>query len=187
MLVPVTPEEAAVNRTEFAILDYLGRHATGLAALTEIYEGMADLATSASRYEPESKRQVRRCIANLVYEGALERVQRGRYLLTPKGRERFLRELAEQDPGSPLLRRKLLILQTVVEAQPEGGYLAYSEAIRGCHAEGETVADALANLEDVARILLELREEDGSPMPEGLHEFKPGDALRSQLLVPVPE
>ena len=74
-----------------------------------------------------------------------------------------------------------------VEVQPleEGGYLAICDAIQGCHAEGETVAEALENLEDVARILLELRKEDGLPPPEGLETFKPGTMIHAQLVVPT--
>ena len=76
-----------------------------------------------------------------------------------------------------------------VEVEPleEGGYLAVCELIQGCHAEGETVAEALDNLEDVARILLELRREDGLPPPEGLEEFRPGKVVKAQLVVSAPE
>lgn len=55
-----------------------------------------------------------------------------------------------------------------VEIQPleEGGFLAVCPALQGCHAEGGTVAEAIDNLEDMARILIELRLEDGLPIPE---------------------
>jgi predicted RNase H-like HicB family nuclease len=74
-----------------------------------------------------------------------------------------------------------------VEIQPleEGGYLAICPIIQGCHAEGQTVAEALDNLEDVAKILLELRIEDNLPLPEGLHEAKPDIALHGELLLTV--
>ena len=57
-----------------------------------------------------------------------------------------------------------------VEVEPleEGGYLAVCELIRGCHAEGETIAEALENIEDVARVIIELCIEEGLPLPPEL-------------------
>ena len=74
-----------------------------------------------------------------------------------------------------------------VEIQPleEGGYLAICSVIQGCHAEGQTIAEALDNVEDVAMILLELRVEDGLPLPEGLHQFGPDTVLHGELLLTV--
>ena len=80
-----------------------------------------------------------------------------------------------------------LVIPVEIEALEEGGYLAICEAIQGCHAEGETVAEALENLEDVARILLELRQEDGLPPPEGLERLEPGMVIKAQLVVTAPE
>lgn len=80
-----------------------------------------------------------------------------------------------------------VILAVRVESLEESGYLAICDAIQGCHAEGETVAEALENLEDVAKVLLELQKEDGMPLPPELKEFKPGTVIEAQLVVPVPE
>jgi predicted RNase H-like HicB family nuclease len=80
-----------------------------------------------------------------------------------------------------------VVIPVQVEALEEGGYLAVCEAIQGCHAEGETVGEALENLEDVARILLELRREDGLPLPEGLGQLQPGARIQAELVVAVPE
>jgi predicted RNase H-like HicB family nuclease len=80
-----------------------------------------------------------------------------------------------------------VLIAVQVEPLEEGGYLAICEAIQGCHAEGETVAEALENLEDVARILLEVQKEDGVPIPSELEEFKAGMTIKAQLVVPVPE
>ncbi|MGB6894923.1 MAG: type II toxin-antitoxin system HicB family antitoxin, partial [Dehalococcoidia bacterium] len=65
---------------------------------------------------------------------------------------------------------KNYLLPVEVQELENGRYLAICEVIQGCHAEGDTVAEALENLEDVARILLELRKEDGLALPEGLQE-----------------
>jgi len=74
-----------------------------------------------------------------------------------------------------------------VEIQPleEGGYLAICSIIQGCHAEGQTITEALDNLEDIARILLELRVEDGLPLPEGLVQPGPDIVLHGELLLTV--
>jgi predicted RNase H-like HicB family nuclease len=77
------------------------------------------------------------------------------------------------------------ILPVEIQALEEGGYLAICPIIQGCHAEGRTIAEALGNVEDVARILLELRMEDNLPLPEGLHEAEPDAALHSELLLTV--
>jgi len=52
-----------------------------------------------------------------------------------------------------------IAIPVYVESLDEGGYLAICDRIQGCHAEGETIAEALENIEDVARILLELQRE----------------------------
>jgi len=74
-----------------------------------------------------------------------------------------------------------------VESLAEGGYLAVCDVIQGCHAEGETVAEALENLEHVARVLLEVQKADGVPLPAGLEEFTEGMTIKAELVVPVPE
>ena len=81
---------------------------------------------------------------------------------------------------------KRYIIPVEIEELEEGGYLAVCEVIQGCHAEGDTVPEALENLEDVARVLLELRLEDGLDLPDGLTEAPPGEVeLRAQLVVPL--
>jgi predicted RNase H-like HicB family nuclease len=80
-----------------------------------------------------------------------------------------------------------LLIPVEIEPLEEGGYLAVCEAIQGCHAEGDTVSEALENLEDVARILLELRREDGLPPPEGLETLRPDTKIRAQVVVPARE
>ena len=80
-----------------------------------------------------------------------------------------------------------VLIPVQVESLEEGGYLAICDVIQGCHAEGDTVAEALENLEDVAKTLLEVQKEDGVPLPSGLEEFIAGMTLKAQLVVPVPE
>ncbi len=69
-----------------------------------------------------------------------------------------------------------------IEIHPleEGGYLAICHVLQGCHAEGQTIAEAIDNLQDVARVLLELRAEDGLPIPPELTEQSKDRILRGK-------
>jgi len=77
------------------------------------------------------------------------------------------------------------ILPVEIEPLEEGGYLALCPVIQGCHAEGQTISEAMDNVEDVARILLQLRMEDGLPLPEGLRQPEPDTVLHGELLLTV--
>lgn len=70
-----------------------------------------------------------------------------------------------------------------IEPLDEGGFLAVCAILQGCHAEGETVADAIENVEDVARNLIELMREDGIPLPPELELAEPGVHLHNEILV----
>jgi predicted RNase H-like HicB family nuclease len=74
-----------------------------------------------------------------------------------------------------------------IEVQPleTGRYLAVCPAIQGCHAEGDTIAEAIENLQDVARQLLELRLEDGLPIPPELAKADSQTVVRGEVLVTI--
>ncbi len=76
-------------------------------------------------------------------------------------------------------------LPVEIHSLEEGGYLAICPILQGCHAEGETIAEAMDNVQDVARVLLELRAEDGLPIPDGLCELAPDAVLHGELAVAV--
>jgi predicted RNase H-like HicB family nuclease len=155
--------------------DILGTfYERGEAALSAVYSPHMEVAG-----------RIRYRVHQLCESGLLERTHTGSYLITPKGRERFLQCLAEREPQSPLLKRKLVVVNAEVEPLEEGGYLAFCDDIQGCHAEGETVAEALANLEDVARVLLELRRENGLALPE-FKTVRSDSVLKAQVVVPFP-
>ncbi len=58
---------------------------------------------------------------------------------------------------------KPITLPVQVERLADGRTLAYSDAIQGCLAEGDTLQEALENIEDVARSLLEVLAEVVKP------------------------
>ena len=80
---------------------------------------------------------------------------------------------------------KRYLLRVEVEPLEEGGYLAICPDLQGCHAEGDTVAEALENAEDVARVILELCLEKGLPLPLELQDEQAPPLVRAELLVQV--
>ena len=81
---------------------------------------------------------------------------------------------------------KRYIVPVAVEELDEGGYLATCEVIPGCLSEGASIGEAIENLEDVARVLLETLIEDGAGLPPGLEKASAGALeLRAQILLPV--
>lgn len=73
-----------------------------------------------------------------------------------------------------------------IEELEEGGYLAICPTIPGCHAEGESIGEAIGNLEDVARVVLEFRLEEGLGVPEGLGEAVSGPIdVKAEIVVAV--
>ena len=57
-------------------------------------------------------------------------------------------------------------LRVVVHRKSDSpGFLAACPELQGCHAEGRTLGDAIDNLQDVARALLEIRLAEGLELP----------------------
>lgn len=53
----------------------------------------------------------------------------------------------------------------VVERDEDGVYIASCPALAGCHAQGLTHDEAIANLKDAMRLHLEARRQLGEPIP----------------------
>ena len=131
---------------------------------------------------------IRGRMSRLALQGFV--VKNGReYDLTMLGREHFLDELTWREPKSPLViaarKRKAFVLSAEVESLDEGGYLATCSEIPGCHAEGATVAEALENLEDAARLLLALDHAKARPSSSPWSSTIPGAELTEHVL-PMP-
>ena len=80
---------------------------------------------------------------------------------------------------------KKFLLKVEVEPLEEGGYLASCPDLQGCHAEGDTIAEALENVEDVARIIIELCLEKGLSLPPELEAGEESPIVRAELMVQV--
>lgn len=63
---------------------------------------------------------------------------------------------------------RLIRLTVHLEQQPEGGYTATAPQLPGLVTEGDTVAEAMANVEDALAALLELYEDTGKEIPSSL-------------------
>jgi predicted RNase H-like HicB family nuclease len=53
-----------------------------------------------------------------------------------------------------------MIFQVVLEPSEDGGYTVYVPALPGCISEGDTVEDALANIQEAIELYLEPVEDD---------------------------
>ena len=63
---------------------------------------------------------------------------------------------------------RLIRLTVHLDQQPEGDYTATAPQLPGLVTEGDTVAEAMANVEDALAALLELYEDTGKEIPTGL-------------------
>ncbi|MYD50542.1 MAG: type II toxin-antitoxin system HicB family antitoxin [Dehalococcoidia bacterium] len=63
---------------------------------------------------------------------------------------------------------RLIRLTIQLEQQPERGYTATAPQLPGLVTEGDTVAEAMANVEDALVALLELYEDTGKEIPNDL-------------------
>jgi predicted RNase H-like HicB family nuclease len=74
-----------------------------------------------------------------------------------------------------------------VEVGPleDGRYLVTSPDLNGCLAEGDTVAEAIQNIEDVARVIIELCLEKHLPLPPEFLEASSDGVVKAELVVSV--
>ena len=61
---------------------------------------------------------------------------------------------------------KIYLYSVVVEPCEEGGYFADCPSLQGCHAEGETYAEVIKNIEDVINVHIKVRKEYKEFVPE---------------------
>ena len=60
---------------------------------------------------------------------------------------------------SKIKTRKTYLYPVKVESHKEGGYQAKCPILQGAWADGETIEEAIANLQDIIRLILKYREE----------------------------
>jgi predicted RNase H-like HicB family nuclease len=74
-------------------------------------------------------------------------------------------------PAEATVRRYTVILTP----EPEGGYSVRVPALPGCYSQGETVAEALQNVQEAIELYLEVLKQRGEPIPE---ETEPIQAIQ---------
>jgi predicted RNase H-like HicB family nuclease len=82
-------------------------------------------------------------------------------------------------------RVKRYLLNVELEVLDEGGFLASATNLAGAHAEGDTIGEALENLEDVARIVIELCLEEGLPLPEEFLGEAATPLIKAEIVIQI--
>ena len=80
---------------------------------------------------------------------------------------------------------KKYLLNVEVEPLEDGRYFAVCANLQGCHAEGDTIAEALEDIEDVARVIIELCMEKGLPLPPELAGADEAPVVKAEVIVKV--
>lgn len=56
--------------------------------------------------------------------------------------------------------------RVIFEHEKDGGYSVHCPTLKGCHSEGDTYDEALANIREAIVGWLEVAQEFGDPIPE---------------------
>jgi predicted RNase H-like HicB family nuclease len=49
----------------------------------------------------------------------------------------------------------------LIEKDEDGGYIATVPELKGCHTQGDTMVELMANVQEAVRLCLEVSEKDG--------------------------
>ncbi len=71
----------------------------------------------------------------------------------------------------------------VLSPQPEGGFTVTSPLLPELVTEGDTVGEALANVPDAVRAVVELYEDMGRALPAGLYPTVSGEPITLDTLI----
>ena len=74
----------------------------------------------------------------------------------------------------------------VLEPQPEGGYTVTSPLLPELITEGDTMAEALANVEDAFSAVVGIYQDRGRPLPSSLHLEDANGPLSVETIVSLP-
>ncbi len=77
-------------------------------------------------------------------------------------------------------------LPLVFEPQPEGGFTVTSPLLPELVTEGDTVEDALENVRDALKTVIELYQDSGRELPPGLLILDPSAPVYAETFVVVP-
>ena len=74
----------------------------------------------------------------------------------------------------------------LLEPQPEGGYTVTSPLLPELITEGDTMAEALANVEDAFSAVVEIYHDRGRPLPSSLYLEDANGPLSVETIVSLP-
>ena len=58
----------------------------------------------------------------------------------------------------------------ILEREDDGGYHAFAPSLKGCHSQGETLEETLANIKEAIELYIESLKAHGEPLPlENIH------------------
>jgi len=72
---------------------------------------------------------------------------------------------------------KLHNYTVILEKELDGGYHAYCPTLKGCHSQGDTFEDAVANITEAIELYLESLIADDQPIPKEDLILKPISVL----------
>lgn len=71
----------------------------------------------------------------------------------------------------------------ILAPQPEGGYTVTSPALPELVTEGDTIAEALGNVQDALQAVLEIYRDLGKPLPTNLRQETQSDVIWFEYLL----
>ena len=74
----------------------------------------------------------------------------------------------------------------ILDPQPEGGYTVTSPLLPELITEGDTIAECLVNVEDAFAVVLEIYEDEGRPLPEGICADDANGPVSIEAVVSIP-
>ena len=78
---------------------------------------------------------------------------------------------------------KILLYPVVIESCEEGGYFADCSVLQGCHAEGETYAEVIENIEEVIKAHIEIKKKSKEFVPSEVVEGRKNVSLNLPILI----
>lgn len=74
--------------------------------------------------------------------------------------------VATQGTAQALSEMRLFHYTVILEHEEDGGYHAFVPALKGCHSQGETLEEAVANIREAIEAYLESMKAEGETPPE---------------------
>jgi predicted RNase H-like HicB family nuclease len=74
-------------------------------------------------------------------------------------------------------KKQIYNYTVILEKEPEGGYHAFCPILKGCHSQGDTFEEAIANITEAVELYIESLIADGQPIPKEDLILKPISVL----------